>query len=381
MSFAHEVPAADACFRLAMAASAIGMAIVDLDGRWREINPAIERLIGCPAAELVGQPMTALLHPEQPSPSLQAQIADLAGGRLPLIDTRCRYVRRDGTDVWVHANIAVMRSPAGVPLDLVAQLRDVTAERAAEELVRQSDEDRAAALGAVNRQLQLFVDAVSHDLRAPLRSIESFAGLLADRIEGSIDETSQDYLGRIRSAAARMSSLLTALAELSYVTRTELKPASVDISLLADWAVTELREAEPDRQCDIQVQEGLTGYGDERLLKLLLVHLLGNAWKFSAGCERVWIRVSGQSDANGVLSLQVVDTGCGFDMRYAHKLFEPFQRLHGPDQGGGHGLGLAVAQRIVARHHGRLSGHSPAEGGSSFELQLPGAPQQPHLEP
>lgn len=380
MSFALEVPAADACFRLAMAASGTGMAIVDMDGRWREINPAVERLLGCPAAELVGQPMTAFLHAEQSPPSLQAQIADLAAGGLPLIDPRCRYVRRDGADVWVHANIAVMRSPAGVPLYLVAQLRDVTSERAAEELLHQIDAERAVALDAVNHQLQLFVDAVSHDLRAPLRSIESFAGLLAQRIEGSIDETSQDYLGRVRSAAARMSSLLTALAELSYVTRAELKPASVDISLLADWAITELREAEPERLCDIEVQAGLTAHGDERLLKLLLGHLLGNAWKFSAGCERVHIRVNGASHANGALKLRVLDTGCGFDMRYAQKLFEPFQRLHGPDEGGGHGLGLAVAQRIASRHNGRLSGQSCKEGGSSFELELPGDSNSHSLE-
>ncbi|MBA3486547.1 MAG: PAS domain S-box protein [Lysobacter sp.] len=379
MSFAHEVPAADACFRLAMAASGIGMAIVDLDGGWRQINPAIERMFGYQASELLGQPIMALLHAEQSPPGLQAEIAALVGGSLGLIDARYRCLHRDGADLWMQANIAVMRSPAGVPLYLVAQLRDVTTERAAEALLRQMDAERAVALDAVNRQLQLLVDAVSHDLRAPLRSIESFAGLLAQRIEGSIDETSLDYVGRVRSAAARMSSLLTALAELSYAMRATLKPANVDISLLAEWTIAELREAEPERLCDIEVQAGLTAHGDERLLKLLLGHLLGNAWKFSAGGERVHIRVNGASDANGALKLRVLDTGCGFDMRYAHKLFEPFQRLHGLDQGGGHGLGLAVAQRIASRHNGRLSGQSCKEGGSSFELELPGDAQD-HLE-
>lgn len=374
MSFANEVPAAEDRYRLAMSCSGTGMGIMDLQGGWCEINPAIERMLACPAAELIGQPMANFLHPEQPSASLQGQIAGLVAGRLPLIDARCRHVRRDGPDIWVHANIAVMRSPSGVPLHLVAQLRDVTSERAAEKSLHQVATERAAAVDAMNLQLQQVVDAVSHDLRAPLRTIESFTGLLAKRIEGSIDQTSQDYLSRVRSAAARMSSLLIALAELSYATRTELKPGSVDISLLADWSVTELREADPERLCDIEVQAGLTAHGDERLLKLLLGHLLGNAWKFSAGCERVHIRVNGESAANGALKLRVLDTGCGFDMRYAHKLFESFQRLHGPDQGGGHGLGLAVAQRIASRHHGRLSGHSPDGGGSIFELELPGAP-------
>lgn len=373
MSFAHEVPTADACFRLAMAASGIGMAIVDLDGRWREVNAALEAMSGRAANELLGQAMEELLH-EQDRPRLRSQLAELTSGSLSLIDERYRCVHRSGADAWVQANIAVMRSPAGVPLYLVAQLREVGAERAAEEAIRRNDAQQAAALDSVNRQLQLFVDTVSHDLRAPLRSIESFAGLLSDRIDGSIDETSRDYLGRIRGAAARMSTLLTAMAELSYVSRAELKPEAVDISLLAEWAIAELREAEPERAADIAVQPGIVGHGDERLLKLLLGHLLSNAWKFSRDCEQAWIRVSGDTDGSGTLRLRVVDAGCGFDMRYAHKLFEPFQRLHGSDQGGGHGLGLAVAQRIAARHHGQLSGHSPGDGGSSFELELPVAP-------
>lgn len=375
MSLAQEVPPADACFRLAMASAGIGMAIADLEGCWREVNPALERLFGHPVAELIGHPMSELLHPED-RPGLQAQIAELACGQRPLIDARYRCAHRDGAQLRVQANIAAMHDPAGAPLYLVAQLRDISAECAAEELLRQNDARCAAALDEANRQLQLFVDAVSHDLRAPLRSIESFAGLLADRIEGSIDETSRDYLGRVRGAAARMSGLLSALTELSYATRAELKPARVDLSLLAEWAIAELRESEPDRPADIDVQEGMIGYGDERLLKLLLGHLLGNAWKFSRDCERVSIQVTGQTDPAGALRLRVVDAGCGFDMRYARKLFEPFQRLHGPDQGGGHGLGLAVAQRIAARHHGRLSGHSPDTGGSSFELELPAAPSQ-----
>ena len=373
MSFAHEVPPADACFRLVMDTSAIGVAIVGIDGCWREVNPALERMLGRAAADLLGRQAAEVIHPDDRT-RLQAQLADLVAGRLPLVDAPCRYLQGDGAALRVQATIAAMRSPAGVPLYLLVQLRDLRAEHAAEAALAGSKAQGAAALEAANRQLQLFADAVSHDLRAPLRSIESFAGLLAERAGATLDATSQDYLARVRGAAARMSSLLAALTELSYVSRAELHPAAVDLSLLADWVVTELREAEPDRAADVAVQAGLTGYGDERLLKLLLGHLLGNAWKFTRGCPEVRIRVSGEADVAGALRLRVADSGCGFDMRYAHKLFEPFQRLHGPDQGGGHGLGLAIAQRIAARHHGRLDGHSVAGEGSVFELELPAAP-------
>ena len=373
MSFDHAVPPADACFRLAMAASAIGMAIIDLGGRWREVNPAIERMLGYDSAALVGHATAEFTHPDD-AVQAQAQLQELLAGRRALIDAPCRYLHRNGEVVWLQANIAVMRSPGGEPLYLVTQLRDIGAERAAAAVLRENDAQRAAALDAANRQLQLFADTVSHDLRAPLRSIESFAGLLADRLGDTVDATSQDYLARVRNAAARMSSLLAALAELSQATRAELRPAMVDLSLLAEWAVSELQEAEPARAAEVEVQPGMCAWGDERLLKQLLGHLLDNAWKFSRECDMVRIRVTGDSDAAGALRLRVVDSGCGFDMRYAHKLFEPFQRLHGPDQGGGHGLGLATAQRIAERHHGRLSASSPPEGGSSFELELPAAP-------
>lgn len=231
---------------------------------------------------------------------------------------------------------------------------------------------RSDALEASRRQLQMFADAVAHDLRAPLRSIESFSARLAEHSGEALDETGRDHLERIRSAAGRMSSLLDALGDLSWATRAELRSTTVDVSLLADWVVAELQDAEPGRATEIQVQPGLVAHGDERLLKLLLGQLLGNAWKFARG-DAVHIEVSGRSGGDG-LDLDVRDAGCGFDMRYAHKLFEPFQRLHGPDQGGGHGLGLAIAQRVVERHRGTLSGESAPEGGACFHVHLPPAP-------
>lgn len=227
---------------------------------------------------------------------------------------------------------------------------------------------------AATRQLQFFAEAVSHDLRAPLRSIESFSGLLAARASDVLDDTSRDYLARIRNAAGRMSSLLVAIGELSYAGRAELKPRPVDISLMAEWVIAELQEADPERSAEVHVQPGLEAHGDERLLKLMLTQVLGNAWKFSADAAQTRIDVTGQTDAAGRLHLTVRDAGSGFDMRYADKLFEPFQRLHGPEQGGGHGLGLAIALCIAERHRGRLAGESQPGQGSTFQIELPAAP-------
>lgn len=369
MSLTQDLPPADACFRLAMAASGIGMAILDLDGRWREINPAIERMFGHDSAAMLGHPCAEFAHPDD-RVRAQAQIQALVDGRIGLIDAPLRCLHRDGSVLWAHADVAVMRGPAGVPLYLVAQLRDVSAQREAEAVLR-VDADAADAL---NRQFQMFTDTVSHDLRAPLRSIENFAALLDVRVGDEIDATSRDYLARVRSAAARMSGLLTALNELSHVTRAAFRPAVVDISLLAEWVAAELQDADPDRVAQIRVQPDLSAYGDERLLKLLLGQLLDNAWKFSRDCAQVCIEVAGEVDAAGALQLRVVDEGCGFDMRYAYKMFEPFHRLHGSEQGGGHGLGLAIAHRIAERHGGLLRAQSGPDRGSTFHLHLPAAP-------
>lgn len=359
-------------FRTAMAASGVGMAVLDLTRRWVEVNPAIERMLGYSMAEMVGRPAGDFLHPDD-AERWRRSLENLLAGRSDCLDTQKRYLNRDGRVVWTHADVSVMRDPAGAPLYLLAQLRDIGPERAAEAMLRSGTEERAAALDAANRQLQMFADAVAHDLRAPLRSIESFSGLLAERHADALDDTARNYLDRIRGAAERMGSLLGALADLSYVTRAEIKNSQVDLSLLADWVGAELRDAEPDRPAQLTVQPGLIGCGDERLLKLMLGQLIGNAWKFSRDCDTVRIEITGVRDSSG-LQLSVRDHGCGFDMRYGHKLFEPFQRLHGPDDGGGHGLGLAIAHRVIERHGGSVRAESQAGQGCTVHVTLPAVP-------
>ncbi|MBX9401038.1 PAS domain S-box protein [Lysobacter sp. BMK333-48F3] len=356
-----------------MTASNIGMAIVSLEGIWLEVNPALCALLGYRIDELRGHHYSEVTHPDDLEISRNL-VAALVNGSLASVDEHKRYRHRDGSDVWVQLNIAVMRDEDGAPQYFISHMRDIRGERAAGLALSARAEANGAALDASQRQLQLFADAVSHDLRAPLRSIESFSALLHERAAERLNETDRDYLARIRAAASRMTSLLAALNELSHATRTELRREAVDLSLLADWVGAELQDAHPAHRAQIQVQPGLQVEGDERLLKLMLTQLLHNAWKFSsqglAPGEAVRIEVSGTVE-NGRLSLSVRDHGSGFDMRYAHKLFEPFQRLHGPDQGGGHGLGLAIAQRIAERHGGRLRAQSQTEAGSTFIVELP----------
>lgn len=364
-------------FRQAMAASGIGMAVVGLDGSWLEVNPALCQLLGYREDELRGLRFSDVTHPDDVAIS-ENIVAALLDGRMAAVDEHKRYVHRDGREVWVQLNIAVMRNARGEPQYFLSQMRDISGERAAGQQLSERAAERATALEASNRQLQLFADAVAHDLRAPLRSIESFSGLLADRAGERLDDTDRDYLGRIRAAASRMTGLLAELNELSHVTRAELKVDRVDLSLLADWVGAELQDADSESRAEIRVQPDLYVEGDERLLKLMLNQLMQNAWKFSrlrqldGSIEPIRIDVSGEREC-GRLRVAIRDHGIGFDMRYAHKLFEPFQRLHGPDRGGGHGLGLAIAKRVVERHRGQLRAESQPETGSTFYIELPAA--------
>nr|WP_222566100.1 ATP-binding protein [Lysobacter antarcticus] len=346
-----------------MDATALGMAILDLDGIWLETNPAMRELLaGAPGAPSAAGPGPGTIFeavaPDQAA-ELRRLVSALIAGNQRAVDRAVTCRRGDDTfDAWV--TIAVMRDAAGQATGLVVQLREDTGAA------------HATALDAMRRQLQTQVDAVAHDLRAPLRSITNFSGLLARKLDEGLDATSRDHFGRIRAAAARMAGLLDGLAELSRASTAQVREGAVDLSMLADWVGAELQDAHPDREFVITVQPDLSARGDEHLLKTMLIQLLDNARRFSHDDGPVSVDVAG-TQVDGMLQLSIRDRGRGFDMRYRHKLFEPFQRLHGADEGAGDGLGLAIAQRIAERHGGRIDAESEPDAGSVFHIYLPAA--------
>lgn len=364
----------DARFRLAMASAGIGMAIVSLEGRFVDVNPALCRMLGRDSDALVGHLVHEVSHPDD-LPKTERLREALASGEQPSVDAEKRYLHRDGHVIDVQLNSALMRDADGTPLYLISQLHDVTAQRAAERALRDLNEhldrrvrERTAELEAAHRRLEAFAYGVSHDLRAPLRTIDGFAAQLS-RQAGALDDQGREQLSRIRAASARMGGLIDSLLELARIGRAELRPAQVDVSMLAEWAAAELQDAQPGRNAVVRVQPGLTAVGDERLLKVLLTQLLRNAWQFSASRDAVEIEVEGARNGQG-LHFVVRDHGIGFDMAYAGKLFEPFQRLHGREQGAGDGIGLTIAQQIAARHGGRIQAEAIPGSGASFHVQL-----------
>lgn len=230
--------------------------------------------------------------------------------------------------------------------------------------------ERTAELAAANRELESFSAAVSHDLRAPVRSIDGFSRALLEDYAGALDEQGQDYLRRICAATRRMAEMIDALLLLSRVTRAELQRGAVDLSAMARAVAAELQRQEPARQVAFVIAEGLTATGDARLVRLVVENLLSNAWKFTAKQPAAEIAFGALAPPEGPPVFFVRDNGTGFDMAYADKLFGAFQRLHGASEFPGTGIGLATVQRIVHRHGGRIWAEGTVDQGATFYFTL-----------
>lgn len=228
-------------------------------------------------------------------------------------------------------------------------------------------EAECAALRAEHATLAL---GLSHDLRAPLRTIDSFAYLVEQRSGDALDDTARDHLRRVRDAGARIARLTARLQAYLNAGSAPMQRAPVDLTLLADWCVAELRDATPARDADIAIAPGLQAIGDERLLKTALHELLHNAWTYARSDAPVALRIDGERTPDG-MRLHIRDAGIGFDMQHAGKLGEPFQRLHAADFPNGAGLGLAIARRILARHGGTLTLEGVPNGGVHVQAWLP----------
>jgi light-regulated signal transduction histidine kinase (bacteriophytochrome) len=228
---------------------------------------------------------------------------------------------------------------------------------------------RTLQLESANRELEAFAYAVSHDLRAPLRSMSGFSQILQETAPASLDDKSRDYLRRIRDASLRMSTLIDDLLSLSRISRSELIPRSTSLSQIATDAAATVGDRYPGREVELTIEPGMEVHGDTRLLRIAMENLLDNAWKYSANTSPAHISV-GQESRDGQTVYFVRDDGVGFDMAYSAKLFGPFQRLHAESQFPGTGIGLVTVQRIVARHGGRIWAHAETDKGATFYFTL-----------
>jgi len=225
--------------------------------------------------------------------------------------------------------------------------------------------ERTGQLDAANKELEAFSYSVSHDLRAPLRAIDGFSKAILDEYSETLDNQARHYLERVRTGIRKMSRLIDDLLNLSRMSRAVLRKESIDLTVLAREIVADLQDREPSRKVAVEIADGLCARGDAQLTTIVLVNLLGNAWKYTAKRPEAQIAFGSENQGNEVV-FHVRDNGAGFDMAYADKLFAPFQRLHRDSEFEGNGIGLATIQRIVLRHGGRIWAKAAVNEGATF---------------
>jgi light-regulated signal transduction histidine kinase (bacteriophytochrome) len=230
---------------------------------------------------------------------------------------------------------------------------------------------KATELEVVNQELEAFSYSVSHDLRAPLRSINGFAQALKEDYEQQLNKEGKDYLRRIQQASHRMGELIDDLLKLSRLTQAEMQIDEVNLSQHAQQVIEHLRSNNPDRKITIDIEKNIIVKGDEKLLHILIQNLIENAWKFTKNTPNPTIQFGTMKQNNQTVYF-IKDSGAGFNMKYINRLFTPFQRLHDNKEYPGTGIGLGIVKRVIHRHSGRIWAESKEGKGATFYFTLGG---------
>ncbi len=345
--------------------------MLDPEGRVTTWNEGAERIKGYRADETIGEHFSKFYTPEavaQGKPSQELKIAAEQGR----FEEESWRVRKDGSRFWANVVITALRDKTGQLRGFGKVTQDITERRQAEkELEGQRNELARSNAGLIeaNNELESFSYSVSHDLRAPLRTIDGFSHALLEDCADRLDDAGKTHLHRIRAATQRMGLLIDDLLNLSRLSRTEMHRQSLDISALARSIAGDLQKAQPERQIELRIEKGLKTTADPGLLRVVLENLLSNAWKFTS--KRASARIEfGIARDNGTPAYFVRDDGAGFDPAYADRLFGAFQRLHATTEFAGTGIGLATVQRIVHRHGGRIWAESAVDRGATFYFTM-----------
>ncbi|MCX7173025.1 MAG: ATP-binding protein [Proteobacteria bacterium] len=372
--------------------AAYGIISTTPEGIVTSFNPAAERLLGYTADEVVGKVTPACWHDPQEIGRRALQLSEELGVTVsPGFDVftararhnqpdenRWTFVRKDGTTVPVLLSVTALRGESGQITGFLGLTYDLTERQRAEEDIRQLNQeleqrvaDRTAELQAANKELETFAYSVSHDLRAPLRHIDGFLGLLKSRLAAELDAESRRYMTNISASALRMATLIDDLLSFSRTGRDEMRKAQVDLGALVRDVIRETAPETPGRVIAWRIAQLPAVAADRAMLRVVLVNLISNALKFTRTRTQTEIEIGCLPDHETETVVFVRDNGVGFDMEYVDKLFGVFERLHRADEFEGTGIGLANVRRVIDRHGGRTWAEGKPDGGATFYFSLP----------
>jgi PAS domain S-box-containing protein len=342
-----------------------------VDGLITSWNPAAERIYGYPAAEAVGQPAALVLEEDlrgEETKTLRAFVASQRGnGSDRSVHHETVQRRKDGTTFPASVMLSAIRDDDGTLIGTSAIGRDISEQLRAEAELRARMDD----LERANQNLETFTYSVSHDLRAPLRSLSGFSAALVEDCADDLGADGRDYAARIQAASGRMAALIDDLLRLSRVWRTEIQDVqAVDLSAEVAHIAEDLQRGAPDRRVRFTIQDAVRVPADRVLIRSVLENLVGNAWKFTSRRENASIEFGTMPIGDAPVCCYVRDNGAGFDPAYADKLFSPFERLHTVAEFPGTGVGLASVRQIVERHGGHVWAEGAVGEGATFYFTL-----------
>lgn len=347
-----------------------GVWIIGADARTIKVNQHLCMLLGYSAAEMNGQSPFDFVDAEN-SLIFETQKQLRANSTNRNYEIALRH--KDGHNIPVAFSATNLYNEDGSLMSVLAFVTDISERKAHErEMQRFNAElecrvaERTRALDVANHELKAFSYSVSHDLRTPLRAINGFSHALVEEYGHLLDDNGKDYLSRVRSGSERMAELIQKLLELAHLSHHEINSVPVNLSAIATEIAAELRIGDTARQVEWNIALDVWTNGDAALFRVVLLNLLGNAWKYTSKCNVAQIEFDVE-ESHGRRAGFVRDNGAGFDMAHADKLFEAFQRLHSAADYPGNGIGLATVARIIRRHGGEVWAEGrPGEGATFF---------------
>ncbi len=356
-----------------------GVVAADASGKFTVFNPAALRMIG--ENKLSDYPNKwaenhGVYYPNQTSFVKPEDLPMARALRGEATDGAEFFIKNDlnPEGLFISVTGRPLFDEAGRLVGGVVVLTDITKRKLREARVEELNRDLellTQKLMQSNKELESFSYSVAHDLRAPLRAITGFGQFLLEDYASRLDDQGRDYIHRIHLGCQRMGQLIDELLALSNITRRDLKNEKVDIGALASSIVGNLKEAEPGRFIDFPDPGNIEAAGDPGLLRIALENLIGNAWKFTRKTKNAKIEI-GEEPVwfCGEKTFFVKDNGAGFDMKYANRMFDPFQRFHSQADFPGEGLGLAIVSRVINRHGGRIWAKGEVGKGATFYFTL-----------